>query len=132
MAAIFLFPLAAITRHRIEQCLVAQRAKQSLASISRYAIQTGLNVALFPVLFFYSGLYYTDVFSTLAVLLAYNHHIGRIGRDRSSLLSDIWTILLGVVALSMRQTNIFWVVVYMGGLEAVHAIKTPPPKPVDH
>ncbi|KAL2760138.1 glycosyltransferase family 59 protein, partial [Sodiomyces alcalophilus JCM 7366] len=129
MAAILLFPLAVITRHRIERCLAAPRSKQPLNFVSRYAIQTGLNVALFPVLFFYSGLYYTDVFSTLAVLLAYNHHIGRVSRDRSSLISDAWTILLGVMALFMRQTNIFWVVVYMGGLEAVHAIKSLHPKP---
>ena len=24
----------------------------------------------------------------------------------------------------MRQTNVFWVVVYIGGLEAVHAVKS--------
>ncbi|ROT42934.1 hypothetical protein SODALDRAFT_288618 [Sodiomyces alkalinus F11] len=131
IAAVLIFPLAVITRHQIERCLTPRRSEQSLNTVSRYAFQTGFNIALFPVLFFYSGLYYTDVFSTLTVLLAYSHHLSRVSRDRSSLISDAWTILLGIAALFMRQTNIFWVVVYMGGLEAVHAVKTLRPKPAE-
>lgn len=89
-----------------------------------YQTQTALNVALFPVLFFFSGLYYTDVMSTLTVLAAYSNHLLRVNRPRSSVASDIWTLILGILALTMRQTNVFWVVVYMGGLEAVHAVKS--------
>lgn len=89
-----------------------------------YQTQTALNVALFPVLFFFSALYYTDVMSTLAVLAAYSNHHLRVSRPRSSVASDVWTLVLGVLALTMRQTNVFWVVVYMGGLEAVHAVKS--------
>src|SRR4051812_7721932 len=33
---------------------------------------TALNIALFPPLFFFSALYYTDVISTLVVLLSYS------------------------------------------------------------
>ncbi|QUC19804.1 uncharacterized protein UV8b_04045 [Ustilaginoidea virens] len=39
-------------------------------------------------------------------------------------MSDLVTAVLGLVALVMRQTNIFWIVVWMGGLETVHAVKT--------
>lgn len=40
------------------------------------------------------------------------------------------TIVLGLCSLTMRQTNVFWVVVFMGGLEAVHAVKSLRPKAV--
>ncbi|KAH8680823.1 DIE2/ALG10 family-domain-containing protein [Xylariales sp. PMI_506] len=93
--------------------------------VSNYAIHTAINIGLFPVLFFFSGLYYTDVLSTCVVLLAYRNHLGRISSSakRSCLLNDLYTVLLGVLALFMRQTNVFWVVVYMGGLEAIQAIR---------
>lgn len=82
-----------------------------------------MNIALFPVIFFFSGLYYTDGASTLVVLLAYWVHLTRAPKAQPSFLSDLATIMLGLLALFMRQTNIFWVVVYMGGLEAVQAVK---------
>ena len=31
--------------------------------------------------------------------------------------------LLGVLALTMRQTNVFWVAVFLGGAEVVRAVK---------
>jgi alpha-1,2-glucosyltransferase len=117
--------LATLCRCRIEQGLgVASSGRETLRPLSGYAIQTGLNVALFPVLFFFSGLYYTDIVSTLAVLVAYHHHLGRVASDHVSWFSDIWTIVLGIAALFMRQTNVFWVVVFMGGLEAAHTVKS--------
>ncbi|KAK3379127.1 DIE2/ALG10 family-domain-containing protein [Lasiosphaeria ovina] len=93
-------------------------------AVSVYAFHTGLNIALFPVLLFFSALYYTDVVSTLLVLVAYRNHLLRVGPDRPGLASDVRTVVLGVAALLMRQTNVFWVVVYMGGLEAVHAVRS--------
>ncbi|KAK3985652.1 DIE2/ALG10 family-domain-containing protein [Cladorrhinum sp. PSN332] len=112
------------------QCrkLIEQRQAERLnkpvsqKSLSLYASHTGVNIALFPVVFFFSALYYTDVLSTLVVLVAYLNHLLRIRPGSPSLLRDIWTIILGVLAVFMRQTNVFWVVVYMGGLEAVHAL----------
>lgn len=97
-------------------------------SNSIYSIHTGVNIALFPVLFFFSGLYYTDVISTCVVLVAYQNHLSRAkqGSAGISFTSDLYTIFLGVLALCMRQTNVFWVVVYMGGLEAVQAIRDLP------
>ncbi|OIW31846.1 hypothetical protein CONLIGDRAFT_242577 [Coniochaeta ligniaria NRRL 30616] len=90
---------------------------------SSYAYHTAVNVALFPVLFFFSALFYTDVYSALFVLLAYQNHLSRLSNGKG-VLSDMWTVCLGVSTLLMRQTNVFWVVVYMGGLEAVHVIRT--------
>jgi len=39
------------------------------------AAQTGLNVALFPLLYFFNTLFYTDVWSTIFVLFAYRAHL---------------------------------------------------------
>ncbi|KAF5680089.1 alpha-1,2 glucosyltransferase ALG10 [Fusarium circinatum] len=118
-------------RREIEARLYEAHTSTRLRHTSQYAVHTALNVALFPLLFFFSGLYYTDVASTAAVLVVYLNHLKRIGRDRSSALNDLTTICLGIVTLFFRQTNVFWVVVYMGGLEAVHAVKTLRPKQVD-
>lgn len=99
--------------------------------MSIYSIHTSFNVAMFPLLFFFSGLYYTDVLSTLVVLLSFINHIIRVRQSVSGILSDLTTVMLGLVTLWFRQTNVFWVVVFMGGLEAVHAIKSISPKRVE-
>lgn len=100
-------------------------------AFSQYAVHTAINIGLFPLLFFFAGLYYTDVLSTGVVLAAFVNHLARVGRDHSSPLSDLVTVVLGLATLLMRQTNVFWVVVFMGGLEAVHAVKTLRPARVD-
>ncbi|KAI1474007.1 glycosyltransferase family 59 protein [Daldinia eschscholtzii] len=114
---------AIISRAQLQQLKTGSDSQFS----TRYSIDffwTGINIALFPILFFFSGLYYTDVLSTFVVLLAYINHLGRIRSDNPSAASSIRTILVGLLTLGVRQTNIFWVVVYMGGLEVVHVIKT--------
>ena len=100
---------------------------------SFYSEHTALNIALFPPLFFFSALYYTDVISPLVVLACYQDYQDRrhrlaIGKHSTKLYFR--TIIIGVTALLMRQTNIFWVVVFMGGLEVVDAVKTLKPVPV--
>ncbi len=97
---------------------------------SFYVYHMALNIVSFPVIFFFSSLYYTDVYSTLLVLVCYQNHLARLSYDRPPLWRDLWTILLGIFALSMRQTNIFWISIYMGGMEAVHAIKSLKPAKV--
>ncbi|CAK7212860.1 glucosyltransferase [Sporothrix bragantina] len=95
-------------------------------AMSFFALHSGFNVALLPVLFFFSALYYTDVYSTLAVLLAYRLHLFRISVPALEPLpawSDLLALVVGFATLAMRQTNIFWVVVYLGGLEVVQAAK---------
>lgn len=120
--------LALQCRHRIEARLSEERGKRTERPYSQYSLHTAFNVTLFPLLFFFSGLYYTDIASTAAVLLAYRHHLDRVGCERCSILSDLGVVVLGIVTLFFRQTNVFWVVVYMGGAEAIHAIKTLRPK----
>ncbi|KAI3546830.1 DIE2/ALG10 family protein [Colletotrichum filicis] len=122
--------LATHCRHLLENRRPDAKSPAPPAVLSFHSIHLGWNIALFPVLFFFSGLYYTDVVSTLSVLIAYYHHLHRVREERSSFLSDWITIVLGVLTLVMRQTNVFWVVVYMGGLEAVAAVKALRPDPV--
>ena len=92
--------------------------KLSKASVSWHvqsnSIHTIINICLFPPLFFFYGLYYTDVLSALSVLLAYQCYLVR---------TDDWVcILVGLVSLLFRQTNIFWVSLFLGGLAFCRAI----------
>lgn len=58
------------------------------------------NLAFFPVLYFFTFLYYTDMGSTFLVLLMYCLHLD--GRD--------WfASLIGAISILFRQTNIVWV-----------------------
>ena len=91
--------------------------------ISADMLHTGLNIALFPLLFFFSGLYYTDALSTCVVLRMYSLFLERKGAYTNSAQGLFWLYPTGLVALTMRQTNIFWVAVFMGALEAVRTIK---------
>lgn len=95
-----------------------ERASPPIESVSRLlttSSMTGLyhtvfNICLFPPLFFFYGLYYTDVISTLFVLCAY-----RLGSDIGG--SNFLFVATGLIALFMRQTNIFWVSIFCGGLK---------------
>ncbi|KAI9678366.1 MAG: glucosyltransferase [Caeruleum heppii] len=82
---------------------------------------TGLNLSLFPVLFFFSALYYTDVGSTCCVLAAYALYLrrGRSPDEESSSVRTFLQVLIGLLALSFRQTNIFWVAVFLAGRQIV-------------
>lgn len=127
LATLLVALLASQCRHLIEVRAAERQGKQAPRNASWYSIHTGFNVALLPVIFFFSALYYTDVVSTLAVLIAYRNHLLRLGPRAPGVMSDLWTVALGVATLFMRQTNVFWVVVYMGGSEAVHALRSVKP-----
>ena len=77
---------------------------------------TVANIMFFPVLFFFYGLYYTDVLSTLAVLVTYLFHLKR---------QPFWTLIAGLVSLWFRQTNVFWVGTYLGVLELRRSLPVP-------
>lgn len=87
---------------------------------------SALNIALFPPLFFFSALFYTDVMSTLASLLAYSVFLKK-KTATGSLFDKVAAILVGVVALFFRQTNIFWVAVFPAGLTVIEALKPSEP-----
>ncbi|KAK4099202.1 glycosyltransferase family 59 protein [Parathielavia hyrcaniae] len=121
--------LASQCRHLIEVRAAEREGRESPGRPSFYSFHTGLNIALFPVIFFFSALYYTDVVSTLVVLVAYRNHLQRLGPQQPGVANDLWTVILGLHALFMRQTNVFWVVVYMGGSEVVHVLRSTKPAP---
>ncbi|KAJ5968003.1 hypothetical protein N7501_004251 [Penicillium viridicatum] len=98
---------------------------------------TVLNICLFPPLFFFSGLYYTDVLALLVVVEAYNWDLKRdaerdqqtdSGKDtkkapRNEILETLGFLAFALAALVFRQTNIFWVSVFLGGLQVVRKIR---------
>ena len=74
---------------------------------------TALNICLFPPLFFFYGLYYTDVLSAFSVLFAYHCHLRK---------EYVKVIFVGLASLLFRQTNVFWVAVFLGGLELLRTL----------
>lgn len=90
----------------------------------RDSFHSVMNICLFPLLFFFSGLYYTDVCSVSVVLGAYEYHLRSLrgasawkNRDAAKMFG------LGLCAIWMRQTNIFWAAVFLAGLHAVDHLK---------
>lgn len=75
-----------------------------------------LNLCLFPPLFFFYGLYYTDVLSAGSVLLAYYFFLNR---------QTTGLLVAGLSSLLFRQTNIFWIAVFLGGLEVIRSLGRP-------
>ena len=78
------------------------------------AVHGALNLILFPPLFFFSALYYTDVPSVLSVVAV---HIA------FEMQRPLHVVVLGLVSLLFRQTNIFWVAIYLGGREALRTLR---------
>lgn len=75
-------------------------------------LHSALNIALFPPLFFFSGLYYTDVCSALSVLINHRLLLANQSSRGSSFLIGTLIALSGVLSLLFRQTNVFWVAVF--------------------
>lgn len=90
---------------------------------------TVLNICLFPPLFFFSGLYYTDVVSLLFVIEAYNWDLKRDKKRASpnakgNLQETLGFLAFALSALACRQTNIFWVSVFLAGLQVIRTIRS--------
>ena len=90
-----------------------RRTKQRLQLSESELNHVTLNICLFPPLFFFYGLYYTDVLSVGSVLLAYYFFLNR---QMTGLM------IAGLSSLLFRQTNIFWVAVFLGGLEVTRSL----------
>ncbi|KAF2202469.1 hypothetical protein GQ43DRAFT_311470 [Delitschia confertaspora ATCC 74209] len=86
---------------------------------------SALNIALFPPLFFFSGLFYTDVMSALFVIWSYDTFVAFLWGQPGTMtiLDALQSIFFGICALFFRQTNIFWVAVFPAGLAVVDALK---------
>ncbi|SZF04384.1 unnamed protein product [Blumeria hordei] len=87
------------------------------------ALHTAFNITLFPPLFFFSGLFYTDVLSTCCVLVSYKLYLERNDERTNLRLNLLCSFIIGIVCLLIRQTNIFWVAIFLGALQLVDTIK---------
>ncbi|XP_062583842.1 putative Dol-P-Glc:Glc(2)Man(9)GlcNAc(2)-PP-Dol alpha-1,2-glucosyltransferase [Saccostrea cucullata] len=81
--------------------------------VGRMAIMTAVTLTLFPLLYFFTFLYYTDPGSTFFVLLMYLFHL----RGNKSLAA-----FMGGVSILFRQSNVVWVV-FMAGLTAADVVQ---------
>ena len=109
----FYFAVTSLAKliHRNKNDILRNRGDAMLPSLINH---TALNLALFPPLFFFSALYYTDIMSVVTVLHAYDYFLqGDIGR----------VLMYSLMALLLRQTNILWTAVWLGGLTTVRALK---------
>ena len=106
--------------------LSTRSGEPSYSSTSISHVHTAFNICLFPPLFFFSALYYTDVLSTLSVLVSYRLFLSTTQEPRASLLSKALVVLVAVLALLFRQTNVFWVSVFPAGLSVVQELKSLP------
>ena len=100
------------------QLLKYIRKTGSRRQYNAWDIHTAFNICLFPVIFFFSGLFYTDLISIHLVLQSYANSFQKPSQQNS------WGPLVllcsnGLLSLGARQTNIFWVAVFLGGLELV-------------
>jgi alpha-1,2-glucosyltransferase len=104
--------------------LFTQRTKGAANSQVVWDIaHQALNISLFPPLFFFSGLFYTDVMSTLLVLMSYSAFLKRRAGELSP-IDGVKAVISGMAALSFRQTNIFWVAIFPAGLAVLEALQT--------
>ena len=78
-------------------------------TFSYHQLHTAFNVALFPPLFFFSALYYTDIASLISVLVCWNHFLRSHNGSLPAWRDDLLTIVYGLLSLTFRQTNIFFV-----------------------
>ena len=103
--------------------LVNQTTTLSTPRVAAIKTLTALNIALFPPLFFFSGLFYTDVVSTALVLLCLTQSTPPLSNQSSLTWHDILSVLAGAGALFCRQTNVFWVALFPAGIRAIQALK---------
>jgi len=68
-------------------------------------VLSACSISLFPLNYFFQYLYYTDTGSTFFILLAYYHQLKE--NYKISALS-------GAIAILFRQTNVIWVVFFLG------------------
>lgn len=108
---------------RLQTLLDRLRRVRNTRPSGAWLSHTVLNICLFPPLFFFSGLYYTDILALLVVVEAYNWDLKRSSEGGFAPLSTLVFVVLGLVALVFRQTNIFWVAIFLGGLQIVRRLR---------
>lgn len=111
-------------RTRVEVDESGARKRTLSGSDTSVAIDahSALSITLFPPLFFFSALFYTDVMSTLAVLFSYNVYLNK-STAAGQFSDNVIAVLIGIIALLFRQTNIFWVAVFPAGLTVIEILQ---------
>lgn len=101
--------------------IVGSIGKRDLTSRTRQDRSSliAANIWLFPPLFFFSGLYYTDVQSAFWVLLAFQSFLGYQRRGFAQWSDAFSQFKFGIIALLFRQTNIFWIAIFPAGLALI-------------
>ncbi|PKY01476.1 putative glucosyltransferase [Aspergillus campestris IBT 28561] len=108
---------------RLQKLLDLIRKQRNDRPSGAWLSHTVLNICLFPPLFFFSGLYYTDILALLVVVEAYNWDLKRMSGLGVASTPTLVFIGLGVAALAFRQTNIFWVAIFLGGLRVIRKLR---------
>ena len=67
-------------------------------------------------------LYYTDILALLVVVEACNWDLKRVNGGKYGPIYALGFLVFGLGALLCRQTNIFWVSVFLGGLQVVRTV----------
>lgn len=110
------------SRSRAVTSTRSSRGSSFPTHVDRQQIHTAFNICLFPPLFFFCSLYYTDVGSTLFVLLFLKHFYDSHSQGAPTIFQSLVSVLLGLVALTFRQTNIFWVGVFPTGFLVIGGV----------
>lgn len=118
---------------RLQTLLDLLRKERNTRPSGAWVSHTVLNICLFPPLFFFSALYYTDILALLVVAEAYIWDIKRSSGSAKKTWSSALLghaslrtagfLVFGLAALAFRQTNIFWVSVFLGGLQVVRTLR---------
>lgn len=109
MLLVALYIWTAVTRREVNEASILQREYCFLC---------------FPLLFFFSGLYYTDVLSTFTAVVTYTVWLaGAQAEGLTKVGYQLLHLVFGLVSLATRQTNIFWVAVFLGGLQIIETLK---------
>ena len=100
-------------------------------------MHSNLNIMLCPLLFFFSALYYTDVVSAFTVLELYrwyvysnsdqgpkNNFLSKLSPIVRSMICEMAVFSFGLFAMLVRQTNVFWVAIFLGGLQVVNSLNS--------
>lgn len=108
---------------RLQTLLDTLRREVNSRPSGAWLSHTVLNICLFPPLFFFSGLYYTDILALLVVVEAYIWDLKRTASRTMDFARLAGFLVLGLVALVCRQTNIFWVSVFFGALQVIRNLE---------
>uniref|UniRef100_A0A1B6CLY3 Dol-P-Glc:Glc(2)Man(9)GlcNAc(2)-PP-Dol alpha-1,2-glucosyltransferase n=1 Tax=Clastoptera arizonana TaxID=38151 RepID=A0A1B6CLY3_9HEMI len=84
-------------------CNILQKNESNKDEVKWKYLVTALNLSIFPVLYFFTFLYYTDSLSTCLVLLSYVLHLQN---------KNYLSALIGFISVLVRQTNIVWLFLF--------------------